>query len=777
MSGRDDAGVEAIEALVGYTFIVGGRVVSTAPPGGIVELPPRKAVRGREGDTFFALITPQARPQGTANLYEELAHLAADVYFRGGGGVTSGLREAINAVNSQALESGQIGGLRLSLNMICAVMRANEVYLARAAGGMCVLRQSDTLTRYPDTPEVGVAPIGTVPSVEIRLSRCEVAPGDVMVLSDTGLSAVDSSKLNAALRDDTLPTILAHFKDFGLRELQAMVIHFAAPDTPNPVSPPTRKSTPIATPQKKATQSTPAPAPLAADMKISPSTSALPNAPAAPEGTAEPELPAPLAPEPIAAPEGHVVEISPAPTFAPRKPLPQTGPSEPKAPISQRAALSIGNALGAAAEGLHRAIDRTMPPDELLITDLEDAPKTLPTPRIPTMLAAGLAILVPVVIVFIVVALQLSQFDLTQFEQMVREVEEAAQQAERIPMEDEQTARTAWLAVLQRVDLVETSSGRNDDPTLARIRAKARSVLDTFDKVTRRTPTPLRSYGENALLNGPVVRGGSDVYVLDTTRDAIYRDTLNDETKTLVTRNTQAVVQRGQSVSAFSVRDIVDITWMSEGGIQRANVLAALDTQGILITYSPTFSPATAQRLPGIDLWGKIVAMQAWRGNLYLLDAGNGQIWRYRPAGNTYPNPPEAYFDEETKPDLTDAVDFGIDSAGNVYILFSDGQILKFNTAVEQRFSFTGLPAPLGLKSGTSMYLDSDSPLPAIWIVDAADQSIYQVTLSGNFRFRFRAENSEMFNQLTTIYAERDDVYVSAGNTLYYFSIADLNAR
>ncbi|MBC7870407.1 MAG: hypothetical protein H7Y09_06170, partial [Chitinophagaceae bacterium] len=46
------------EALVCHLYVVGGRSISAAPPGALVEVAPRKAARGREADTFFTLVLP-----------------------------------------------------------------------------------------------------------------------------------------------------------------------------------------------------------------------------------------------------------------------------------------------------------------------------------------------------------------------------------------------------------------------------------------------------------------------------------------------------------------------------------------------------------------------------------------------------------------------------------------------------------------------------------------------------------------------------------------------
>src|SRR5690606_15078819 len=92
-----------LQAFVQHLFIVGGRAVSIPPPGALAELAPPKAARARAGDTFFILLTPAAGAHASAPLLEELAHLAADVYFGSGGGITGGLREALSAVNTRVV--------------------------------------------------------------------------------------------------------------------------------------------------------------------------------------------------------------------------------------------------------------------------------------------------------------------------------------------------------------------------------------------------------------------------------------------------------------------------------------------------------------------------------------------------------------------------------------------------------------------------------------------------------------------------------------------------
>ncbi len=783
--------LDELEALVGHVFIVGGRAVSAAPPGALVELPPKKPQRGREQDTFFALVTSaRGSAQAQATLYEQLAGLAAEYYFRSSGGVTSGLREAITAVNARLLEHSEAVGRYYQIHALCFVLRGREVYTARTGGCICLLQGREMFSTQPedlsDEDAVNGLALGDGPTTDIKLSRHEVEPEDVMLLADAGLARVDREKLRTALGGANIQVILEMLKPLGGKDAQAMIVEFVSVDSPDPaiVSMPANarartNSTPVP-------QSVPSPTPTSTPVvprssKAKPLTISVPAA-SAPKLTAVPSPTQAQTPETVEAlpsiskASTPTEELPPVEGFASSPALqPSVRPvrtseqhTEETAARADRAGRqaigTMASGLGLFARGARAILDRVLP-----------EPTEENGPRIPAMLAAALAILVPVVVVFIVVALRLSQVDMTQFEQAVRGIESVALDAEKTSANNVEQSRVAWLGVLQRIDDVERNSGRTNDPILARIRAKAQGILDTYDKVTRRTATPLRSFAEGAKLVGPILRSGTDLYTLDLAQGAIYLDKLNPAGNALFRRNNQPIVQKGQATSSFVVRQLIDIVWISEGGGQRNNSLAALDRQGILVTYSPTFQPATAQKLGGSDQWVKPVAIATWRRNLYVLDPGANQIWRYVPAGSTYSDVPEEYFTGKERPNLKDAVDFDIDSPGKVYILFTNGTIRKYTTGFEEPFAFSGLPEEW-LKSATAMHLDSTSSLPAIYILDALDQSVYQVTLSGTFKYRFRASDPGAFRQLTGIYADRDNIYVASGNTIYQLTMGDLLA-
>src|SRR5579859_3059190 len=781
---------DELEALVGYVYVVGGRAVSATPPGALVELPPRKPQRGREQDTFFALVTPAGANVGQATFYEELARLAADLYFRTSGGVTGGLREAIGVVNNNLIEHNVVAGQRYEANMICLVLRGREVYVARAGACLCLLRQEDSFVTLPDDLHdeyaLNALPLGYSPVADIKLAHYEVAPGHVMAFGDVAFAQANAQALHEALGGDGIQGIIALLKALGGAAAQAMVIQFVSVDTPDPViqtaqpgAPFSRSSAaPASTPAgplsatgqtTQKSQKAPAQKAAAPVKPVKPASTPVAKSTRGPEATVG-ERPAPKS-TPIASPDAE----RPAPVVLPSIENAEEDRQEDDAAIEPQRPGStpiiagrnaVGNAasfLSIIARGLNGLLDRLLPePDE-------------EGPKIPAMLAAGVAIFVPVVIVFLVVAIRLSQVDMSEFEKTVQDVQSAADQAQAIPLTDVTRARAAWTGVIQRADNAEISSGRTGDPTLNGIRAQAQGILDGFDRVTRRDVTALRNFAEDTKLSRVIVQGSTSLYTLDVHAEAIYRDTLNPGALSLVERSTQPVVQKGQAVGAHAVKHLVDMTWMAEGGLVRANVIAALDSQGILVTYSPTFAPATSQDLQGAERWVKPVAITTWQGRLYVLDAGANQIWRYLPGGTSYPDLPETYFPDNFATSLKDAVDFDIDTTGNVYILFANGTMRRFSSGAEEQFSFNGLPDGK-LKSASAMYLDTSSQLPGIYITDTQDQSVYKVTLAGTFQYRFRATDPGAFSALSGVYADQNRVYATSGTLVYTFTTPDQSA-
>ncbi|MBK8027718.1 MAG: hypothetical protein IPK19_41645 [Chloroflexi bacterium] len=201
------------ESLVGYLYVVGGRSISQPPPGALVEMSPRRAARGREADTFYALVTPSGESTAAAEFYATLARDAAAHYFDGSGSVTSGIRAAIIMLNERLHEQNQREGKLLEASMICGVLRGSDLFLGKV-GGAVILLQKDGITQvFPTNPEdddqVFTPPLGVQPIPDVRMSRHVVGVHTRMVFADAALLEYPLDASGSALGAEDIGAALA----------------------------------------------------------------------------------------------------------------------------------------------------------------------------------------------------------------------------------------------------------------------------------------------------------------------------------------------------------------------------------------------------------------------------------------------------------------------------------------------------------------------------------------------------------------------------------------
>lgn len=798
-----------LRAFIQHVLIVGGRAVSIAPPGALAELAPHRAARARAGDTFFILVTPSAGAHASAGQLEELSRLAADVYFGSGGGITGGLREALSAIHGLAQSAA------LRVDALALALRDDQLYAARAGAAFGALTQPDAVHFLPadrhDPLEAGLSPLGVGAEPDLQLARYTLAPGQMMLLADGGLfHAVDES-IGAALSGGDLEGAVEQLKALAGPALSASVIRFAAAGEPGPdhLAPRASLRAPRSTPPLKG------PAPPEAPPAPEPAPAIPEPVDAAPVAGAPPEFHA-RSYDPLAAPETPAAPPDESPNAAPQSP--DAGPTLRLPNVltgveTGEIAASAGRAAERLRESWQRAADvaasaaqdqRARAPERLgrvgvtlkragrdalraVLTGLlavfdalsRGLSAILPEPGeegrqgIPTNVAVGMAIIIPVVIVVAVLGLALSQRGQSEFATFYERARTAHTEALALSGTTgcPPNTRPKWEEVLWLAD--QAREFRPDDLNVLQIRADAMNYLDCFDRVQRRDLTVLHEFGENADLAGPIVHNGVELYVLDRAADAIYHDTLNETGTGLTSRGDTPIIRRGQAISGFTIGELIDIDWLRSGGTTHDNVLIALDANGVLIAHSWTFAES-AQQLVIEQRWIKPVAMAVFRENLYVLDTGANQVWRYVPpvGERRYSNAPDEYFTGADRPDLSGAVDLGISETGEVFILFGNGTVQRYLSGKPQEFAYSLKPEG-ALESGASLFVDNDREARTIFIVDPATEAIYETSWAGTFQRGFRPRNlPDAFERLTGFYAdtvERNNLYVLSGNKLYQF--------
>lgn len=695
------------EALVGHLYMVGGRSISVAPPGTLVEAAPKKAARGRETDTFFVLVLPSGETVAPAAFYEQMSHLSAEKYFGSTGSVTAGLRSVFNTLNENLFEHNQRDSSRYEASIVCAVLRANDLYLAKVGSGVALFLHDDHLQPFPaefnNDEALFSAPLGVQPAPDVKMSRYQVSSGTRLIMSDAGLAELPINDIEEALRTENIGEVLLALRSLAPRQITLTAVEFIPSEAPAPI--PVREG----------------------------------------ESTAAVNLPRPPAENP--------------PTSENVKRKRTVNPAE----------IPVNAALGRGAFGLGRVFS--------LIGGFLDF--VLPQPKESgrsfwsTPVVAGLAILIPLVVVVLVLVMWVGGTGKSAFELCFEEGVDAGSTARSIASSDVPGTIAAWNAVIEVVE--RCNEIREGDVALQALLVEAQQIIDRLLQIDRRVPLPITSFPDAGLRR--VVLQGDDLYVLDDRNDLVYRVKLTTDGRGIIPGSQQPIqsMRRNASVEEFTVGDLMDITWAEDSaGLSQGNVLLALDKNGVLIECPPRFLESLeceAQRLTNTETWNTPIAIYLWQSRLYLLDPGANQIWRYEPGPGSFSNAPTEYFIGDARPDIRSAVDFAIDDTGNVYILLSDGSIIRFRSGERQPFGYASFPEHLQITEADAMFLNRNPIAQGLMIVNQSNRTLYETTLAGTFIASYRAQDEAMFASIADVVVDDNlsMVYALSGNTLLGF--------
>jgi hypothetical protein len=386
--------------------------------------------------------------------------------------------------------------------------------------------------------------------------------------------------------------------------------------------------------------------------------------------------------------------------------------------------------------------------------------------------AAGVTVLIPVLVVVLVILFWVSGTGESEFDQCVQQTNDTALTARGIASNDVTGTLAAWNAVLSLATRCE-SIKEGGDPTLSILKSEARDIIDRLLAVERRSVAVVETF-PSANLTQLVVRG-EDVYVLDSGNQFVYRLTLTDDGMGMVSGSKTPIqaMRRSGQVMQYTVGSLIDIAWEANGaGVAQSNVITALDDNGLLIACAPRFlQECTGQQLRGIETWDSPRAITFWEGRLYILDPGANQIWRYDPSGGTFPGMPLEYFTGGRRPDITRALDFAITNAGDVYLLLQEGVVARFTGGELQPFAFSGFPEGQSITANSALFLNLNPIAQGLFFVNRETRTVYETTMAGTFINSYRASDEELFAQIANVYADSDQqiVYVLSGNSLLAF--------
>ncbi|MFP4322326.1 MAG: hypothetical protein ACLFTK_07725 [Anaerolineales bacterium] len=229
------------DALVTYLYIVGGRAVNAPPPGALAYPAPRRANRARQTETLFILTVPNGTVRAQAATYQTWSQQVADAYFKTSGSITNGLRDALAQLNKTILSEQKARMQPLRAGLIAAVMREQELYLARCGPMQGVYLARSTLATFPATRTAELLtlapPLGGGMEPRAELTRFDLAAGAMLLLGDDSWLQASDDALRGALQSGAdIAAVLDPLRSL----VQANLIHgtllqFVSEATPTPV--------------------------------------------------------------------------------------------------------------------------------------------------------------------------------------------------------------------------------------------------------------------------------------------------------------------------------------------------------------------------------------------------------------------------------------------------------------------------------------------------------------------------------------------------------------
>ncbi len=273
---------------------------------------------------------------------------------------------------------------------------------------------------------------------------------------------------------------------------------------------------------------------------------------------------------------------------------------------------------------------------------------------------------------------------------------------------------------LQKADelLVDATDIHSDDAELQTLRAevaRALAEMDAVYEVTDLRPlADLRTQVTGDISLQRLVVGDGEAYFLDRKGGRIIGLALGQpEAKA------EVILSEGDFVGVIKAGRPLQMTWAPDVNGGR---LLILDSDRHLFSFHPSKGTGLVS-LRGADGWTSADGLAVYSGNLYVLDTEGDQVWRYLPT--------DGGFDSErtgllSGADLAGAVGIGV--SGDVYLLTEKGGIRRFSGGQEIAFEMDGIDQPI--VSPASLLLTEGGLL----VVDRGNKRVVAFALNGQFQ-------------------------------------------
>ena len=161
------------------------------------------------------------------------------------------------------------------------------------------------------------------------------------------------------------------------------------------------------------------------------------------------------------------------------------------------------------------------------------------------------------------------------------------------------------------------------------------------------------------------------------------------------------------------------------------------------------------------DTKANIIELNIYGNNLYALDNGNGQIYKYPEQGQAFGNP-SPWIKDDTK--ANEASSLAID--GSVYFIQNNGEIIKLTKGVKDNFNYHAPRPVIGAKSSIQTFKDAKF----LYVIDPQNKRVIIFEKDGSIKNQYTSNSFDNLLDLA-IDPEEKAIYLLNGQHLYLLAV------
>lgn len=669
----------------------------------------RSLIRQRpddEPDELYVLVEP-ASP-ASAEYTAQLVEVIAQLYRKDALSLTGALTRALRAAHEHLLDwnSKSLPEHRIGAGSSCLALSGADAYLAQVGPSLAYVRKADgTLRRLHAAENDFDHALGVAPDFTPHLTRIPLAPGDLAVIASSSLDTIAPEAVVERILARSTDDILAEFYLLGKDTPNLAFVLLSCFDEP------------LDTPPDYLTH----------------------------EGAAREAQGVPLDDQPPTEIEGILVPV--AAGDAPEQAEASLAHSIPgddwhlaKMPIKQQVDEIKESAAPLASPGV------SIRGGGSNIRYKKTTGPGLPIPQLQ----------IPKLAIFAALAIALVAF--VVWWQLPGSVAESREDrfAEHVAAAREYNARAQaasdpglkrQLLTDARASLDDAAKIHDDDPAVIALQADITAALNVLNAVYEVKDTAvvvdLAQVVTGDLGATQIALGGDSTYVLDAEGGRVLRVPIAGGVA-------ETIYEQGTMVNLTPEGQPIEITWSDATGS-----LIILDDQRQAFTHFPGQGtlPLVVRGTEGL---GSLDSISTSAGNLYVLDRGQNQVWRYLPGQGGYDSERTALLDGA---DLTNATELAV--AQEVYVLDAQAGVRRFVLKAEAPFTLAGIDTPLVAPASISVLPGSNR----VVFADTGNKRIIVATSDGRF---LRQIVSPSFTDLRAVTIDEGTgaMYILNGDTV-----------